>query len=173
MLTLITGGSKCGKSQYAEELLKGIVQHKFYLATMKPFGKEAEAAIRRHRIMRQDKHFTTIEQYTDVNHLNLPNDSSVLLECMGNLTANEMFRDNLCLDCTDKVISDILALNRSIRHLVIVTNQVGSDGIRYDTGTTAYLSALGKINQKLASFADSFIECVWGIPVIHKGGTTC
>ena len=80
MLTLITGGSKCGKSQYAEELLKGIVQHKFYLATMKPFGKEAEAAISRHRIMRQDKHFTTIEQYTDVNHLNLPNDSSVLLD---------------------------------------------------------------------------------------------
>ena len=53
--------------------------------------------------------------------------------------------------------------------LVVVTNDVGSDGIRSDEGTEAYREVLGKINAALAARADTVIEMVAGIPVLWKG----
>lgn len=169
MIILVTGGSKCGKSRYAESLLEHRTEQKYYLATMQPFGDEALAAIARHRKMRADKGFFTVEQYTDIDRADIPENSAVLLECMGNLLANEMFRGGEICCCKDKIIAGILNLHRRTSLLVIVTNQVGSDGIRYESGTAAYIAALGKINQVLAEKADRVIECVYGIPVAVKG----
>lgn len=169
MMILVTGGSKCGKSRYAESLFAGRAEQKIYLATMQPYGNEALSAIARHRKMRADKGFLTVEQYTDIHAADIPAGSAVLLECMGNLLANEMFRDGRINDCTGQIVSGILRLHQKTNLLVIVTNQVGSDGIRYADGTAAYISALGAINQKIAANADKVIECVYGIPVTVKG----
>ena len=38
MLTLITGGCKCGKSSIAEDILSDFCGRKIYIATMEPFG---------------------------------------------------------------------------------------------------------------------------------------
>ncbi|MGN0576267.1 MAG: bifunctional adenosylcobinamide kinase/adenosylcobinamide-phosphate guanylyltransferase, partial [Ruminococcus sp.] len=51
-MTLITGGAKCGKSKLAEKLLDSFQGNKIYIATMLPYGDEAEAAIKRHRKLR-------------------------------------------------------------------------------------------------------------------------
>ncbi|MBQ6041925.1 MAG: bifunctional adenosylcobinamide kinase/adenosylcobinamide-phosphate guanylyltransferase [Oscillospiraceae bacterium] len=169
MMILVTGGSKCGKSRYAESLFRNRTEQKIYLAAMQPFGEEAHTAIRRHRIMRAEKGFLTVEQYTDIGRADFPDGSAVLLECMGNLLANEMFRGDKIIDCADKIISDIQQLYQRTSLLVIVTNQVGSDGITYGDGTAAYISALGRINQKIALAADKVIECIYGIPVTVKG----
>lgn len=169
MMILITGGSKCGKSRFAESLFADRTEQKIYLAAMQPYGDEAAAAIARHRKMRADKEFLTVEQYTDIDRADIPDGSAVLLECMGNLLANEMFRNDIITECTDKIVSDILHLKKRTKFLVIVTNQVGSDGIDYDKGTAGYIAALGRINQKIAANADKVIECVYGIPVTVKG----
>ena len=169
MMILVTGGSKCGKSRYAEALFEDIQAPKYYIATMQPYGEEAYAAIDRHRNMRKEKGFLTVEQYTDIDQADILNGSAVLLECMGNLLANEMFCRDTVIDCTDKIIADILRLYRKTSLLVIVTNQVGSDGICYENGTAAYIAALGKINQALAENADHLVECIYGIPVAVKG----
>ena len=169
MMILVTGGSKCGKSRFAESLFSDIAGPKIYLATMQPYGAEAFAAIERHRKMRADKGFLTVEQYTDIGRADIPAGSAVLLECMGNLLANEMFRGGGITDCADKIVSDILHLHQRTGLLVIVTNQVGSDGICYEAGTAAYIAAIGAVNQKIAANADKVIECVYGIPVTLKG----
>ena len=57
--------------------------------------------------------------------------------------------------------------------LVIVTNQVGSDGIAYAEGTAAYIEQLGIINRDIAVLADCVIECVYGIPLALKGELPC
>lgn len=169
MMILVTGGSKCGKSRYAESLFADRSEQKIYLATMLPYGEDAFSAIERHRKMRADKGFLTVERFTDIDRAEIPERSAVLLECMGNLLANEMFQGSKITDCTDIIVSDILRLHRRTNLLVIVTNQVGSDGIAYDAATAAYLAALGIINQKIAANADKVIECVYGIPVTVKG----
>lgn len=173
MTTLITGGSKCGKSHLAEGLLEGYAGNKIYIATMQPYGDEALDAIERHRKLRRGKGFSTVEKYTDIHEIALPENSAVLLECVGNLLANEMFFDEKFCDPTDKIIEGIRQLATRAAELVIVTNQVGSDGTKYAEGTAAYIGCMGKINSGIAAFADNVIECVYGIPILLKGDLLC
>lgn len=169
MITLITGGSKCGKSSLAERIICGFSGKKFYIATMKPYGDEAFQAIERHREMRKGKGFKTIEKYNNLSEITLPEKCVVLLECMGNLCANEMFVDGRIINPTEKIIRDIKYLDSIAEHLVIVTNEVGNDGISYEKGTEEYIACMGKINRKIAESAENVIECVYGIPVVLKG----
>lgn len=173
MTTLITGGSKCGKSSFAEKHLERFTGRRIYIATMQPFGADAHEAISRHRKMRAGKGLETVEKYTDIHELSLPADCAVLLECMGNLCANEMFSGTAVSDPSDKIIGGIKLLADSVSELVIVTNQVGSDGIPYPEGTADYIRILGGINCRLAEIADNVIECVYGIPIVLKGEMIC
>lgn len=170
-MTLVTGGSKCGKSRYAEKQLDGFHGRKFYIATMQPFGEEARRAIARHRILRAGKGFETIEQYTDIDKAELPRGCAVLLECMGNLCANEMFRTESICNPVKKIITGCEYLKAVTEELIIVTNDVGSDGIAYARGTAEYIEILGEINRRIAEISDNVIECVYGIPVPLKGTT--
>lgn len=169
MMILITGGSKNGKSRFAESLFDGFSGRKYYLATMQPFGEDARNAIARHRKMRADKGFLTVEQYTDIAKAEIAPESGVLLECILNLLANEMFSGENVKDCTEKIITEIQYLQRKSTLLAVVTGQVGSDGITYAPETAAYIKALGAVNRALAANADQVVECVYGIPVRLKG----
>lgn len=173
MMTLITGGSKCGKSSYAEKIFRHIHSRKLYIATMIPYGNEAHIAIERHRNMRRGKGFETIEKYTDIHEILLTDNSAVLLECMGNLCANEMFCGDKVVDPTEKIIRSVRHLSSIAKEMVIVTNQVGDDGIDYAEETTEYIRILGEINRRIAGFSDNVIECVYGIPVVLKGVLPC
>ena len=53
MMHLITGGSASGKSAYAEKMAVGAGEKsRYYLATMKPWGKEGQERVEKHRNMR-------------------------------------------------------------------------------------------------------------------------
>ena len=170
MTTLITGGAKCGKSHYAEHLLDAFTGQKIYIATMQPFGEEAHMAIERHRRIRAGKGFETVERYTDLSSLELPQGCGVLLECIANLCANEMFLpDGSISDPTERVLDGVHKLQSYASELVIVTNEVGSDGVDYAEGTAGYIRAMGAVNAGIAAMADDVIECVYGIPVAVKG----
>ncbi|MCR5073243.1 MAG: bifunctional adenosylcobinamide kinase/adenosylcobinamide-phosphate guanylyltransferase [Clostridiales bacterium] len=170
MMILITGGSGCGKSFYAEQLCSEMPEPRYYLAAMQPYGEEGEARIRRHRAMREGKGFQTIERYADYASLRLPARGTALLECVANLTANEMFGpDGTVWDPIERVLNGIAALSDQCDALIIITNDVGSDGARYEALTEAYRLALGKINAALAEMADTVIEMVAGIPLFLKG----
>ena len=173
MITLITGGSKCGKSSLAEQIMDHYNGSKIYIATMQPFGQDAYEAIERHRIMRKNKHYKTIEKYTNIHEIELDKNCSVLLECVGNLCANEMFAGNEIYFPSDKIVNEIRAISESASNLVIVTNQVGSDGIDYSQGTNHYIRELGTINSQLAIISDNVIESIYGIPIVLKGEIPC
>lgn len=173
MITLITGGSKCGKSRLAENLLEQFAGPKIYVATMQPFGVEASAAIDRHRRLRAGKGFDTVEKYTDLHELSIPDNCGVLLECVGNLCANEMFRSQSVSYPAERIAESIIRLGRTTAEFVAVTNQVGCDGISYEQGTADYIRQLGIINSLVASEADRVIECVYGVPVMLKGVLPC
>ena len=70
MITVITGGSGSGKSAYAEQMvLEAGDLNRIYIATMFPFDEESHRKIARHRAMRAEKKFTTLECYTGLKHL--------------------------------------------------------------------------------------------------------
>lgn len=170
MMILVTGGSGSGKSAYAEERILSMGEgRRIYIATMYPFDEESHKRIHRHRRMRAGKGFETVECYTNLEELYLPSEGIVLLECMSNLTANEMFReDKREEDTAEKILNGIRLIQKQVRHLVVVTNEIFSDGENYSEETRIYQEKLGKINQETARMADEVVEVVAGIPVFHK-----
>ena len=86
-----------------------------------------------------------------------------------NLTANEMFQEN---GAKERVVEEILEgvknLDKQAEQVVIVTNEIFSDGIEYDEETKQYQKYLGEINTKLAVWAQEVTEVVYGIPLQHK-----
>lgn len=176
MFTVVTGGSASGKSAYAEGLVTDLKKkesiedaHTFYVATMYPFDAESHRRIERHRKMRAGKGFTTIEQPLHLCDIAIEPDGLVLMECMSNLAANEMYMEEGAGDAAVAAIMDgIVKLEETCRHLIVVTNEVFSDGNSYDESTEKYLQYLGRINQEMGQRADQVVEVVYGIPIIKK-----
>lgn len=170
MLILVTGGSGSGKSAFAEDkMLSFGTAQRIYIATMHPFDNESYKRIDRHREMRAGKGFETIECYTGLKDVVLPEGCVVLLECMSNLVANEMFEEQGAHEQTvQTIMAGIENLLRQAAHVVIVTNEIFSDAPAFEREMNTYLKYLGRINREIAKKADEVTEVVYGIPVYHK-----
>lgn len=206
MIALVIGGSGSGKSAYAEQMAVKAAGNGslYYVATMQVYDEEGKKKVERHQKMRAGKGFLTIEQPRRLEEAakkvaaesvpaeiasaekvsagkvaaeGVPAGKIVLLECMSNLVANEMFsEENLSAvmdetkikQLSHEIISGVTALQDSCDILIIVTNQIFEDGIRYDASTMAYIRLLGDVNRQIAEQAEQVIEVVAGIPIFIK-----
>ena len=189
MLHIVYGGSASGKSSYAESFAMSLQGEGrlLYIATMYPYkwntteiDPETMQRIERHRAMRADKGFDTVECYRHVEHIVAKRQDVLLLECMSNLLANEMYLEpdsNAGTDMAEtmspvsnKIVQALIDLSTRVQELVIVTNDVFSDGgsLTYDESTREYVKNLAEINCALAREAATVTEVVCGIPVIVK-----
>jgi adenosylcobinamide kinase/adenosylcobinamide-phosphate guanylyltransferase len=202
MLHIVYGGSASGKSSYAESFAMSLQGEGrlLYIATMYPYkwntteiDPETMQRIERHRAMRADKGFDTVECYRHVEHIVAKRQDVLLLECMSNLLANEMYLEQDSDDgglaetmsevekagvgmsktlspVSKKIVQALIDLSTRVQELVIVTNDVFSDGgsLTYDESTREYVKNLAEINCALAREAATVTEVVCGIPVIVK-----
>lgn len=202
MLHIVYGGSASGKSSYAESFAMSLQGEGrlLYIATMYPYkwntteiDPETMQRIERHRAMRADKGFDTVECYRHVEHIVAKRQDVLLLECMSNLLANEMYLEPDSDDgglaetmsevektgvgmsetlspVSKKIVQALVNLSTRVQDVVIVTNDVFSDGgsLTYDESTREYVKNLAEINCALARVAETVTEVVCGIPVIVK-----
>lgn len=174
MRILLTGGSACGKSTFAEEMASRLPSPRYYIATMRPYDDECRIRIARHQAARAEKGFITVERDVDLASLRLPARGTALLECMCNLAANEMFdADGNLRDAYDDILTGVCALGEQCGTLIVVTNDVGSDGGGYGDATSRYVEALGRLNCALAGRFECVCELVCGIPLALKGELPC
>ena len=193
-MILITGGSGSGKSAYGEKrILEAGDMTRYYIATMEVFGEEGRKKVERHKRLRQGKGFITIESPKEVGRREVLDQIScgnqedagrikdaqnaqkaVLLECLSNLKANEMFGSSFGAELepdkrrealADKICSDIAKIDKIADFFVVITNEVGSDGEMYEKETLEYIRLLGLVNCRLAQMASQGVEVVYGIPV--------
>ena len=177
MICLVIGGAGSGKSEYAEKLTVSLSEKKktrrVYLATMSSEGAEAEKRIARHRKNRAGRGFMTIEKTTGLAALADPEGggdlagAAVLLEDLGNLLAGELFLPEG--NGPAAVREGIRTIAELSEDLVIVTNDVFSDGNTYTGDMLTYLKALAELNCALAEKAETVAEVICGIPRIRKG----
>lgn len=192
MMELVIGGSGSGKSAYAEERIcclhrlsnqkQAVDSSLYYIADMLPYGKETEKKIKAHRNMREGKGFVTLEWYSDLEgklsdgKTQLQTGSCALLECVSNLTANEMYSPGGAKaagkDTAVSVEKGIRMLKDRCRHLVVVTNDVFRESAPVSEEMTEYKKNLGRINRALAKMADRVTEVICGIPVCIKQNET-
>ena len=165
-MILVTGGSGSGKSAFAEDCVIACGEmSRVYIATMYPFDEESRKRVKRHRDMRFGKGFETVECYTGLSGVKVPE------ECMSNLVANEFFREDGARENTEEeILKGIQNLKTQAENLIVVTNEIFSEAASYEGETEAYQRVLGKVNQRLGKMADSVVEVVYGIPVYHKKG---
>ncbi len=172
MFEVVFGASGSGKSEYAENLacaLAGENERKYYIAAMMPYGSEGRKRIARHRELRRGKGFTTIEQQRNISQvlgkIENPHNSTLLIECMSNLVANEMFDED---GHSEKIFEECRTIIKKCSNIVVVTNDVFSDGCSYNDKTRAYIECLAGINRQLFNAADHVTEVVYSVPVKWK-----
>ena len=177
-LILITGGSGSGKSAFAERLLlRQATGRAVYLATMAQRDGESLRRIARHRAMRAShgeaagRQFVTVERPTDIGGAEVEAGDCVLLEDLGNLLANEIWSPEGAGDGAEAaILAGTGALLERAALVVVVSNEIFSDGCAYDGETLGYIRILGRLHQALARRAEAVAEVVCGLPVWKKGG---
>ena len=170
MLILVSGGAGSGKSAFAESLVTASgLQNRVYLATMRVWDAESVRRVERHRAMRAGKGFATLECPEHLAACPLPTGCAALLEDLSNLTANEFFGEGGRAGTFDRVLAGIEYAAARSALLVVVTNELFSDGMDYDPDTLAWLAGLAGLNRAIAAKAEQVYEVVCGIPMAWKG----
>ena len=172
MRTLVIGGSASGKSSLAESLAMKSTAPFCYIATMMSQDEESLVRIKKHQAMRAQKSFSTVECYTGLAGLRLPPVGTVLLECLGNLMANELFApEGAGSQAVESILSGIIVLEAQCLDLIVVTNDVFAGGQDFQDDTMQYVETLGMLNREISQRFDCVIEVVCGIPIVLNGGT--
>ena len=166
----ISGAVRSGKSAWAEKRALEIASGPLvYLATARVYDQEMRVRVERHQVLRKDKGFLTVECGENLTEVlpNLPYEAPVLLECLGTWTANEMFAPDGSVasvgEIVEKIYGVVCALRERAANLLIVSNDIFSDGVAYEEPTENYRRALGSLHVKLATDADIAVECACGL----------
>lgn len=177
---LVTGGSRSGKSKYAEDLLKD-KNDVLYIATAIVTDNEMEDRIKKHR-ERRNHNWKTYEGYKELHKaIEGYNEENIMLDCVTVMTTNLMFEENRDFDSMTKEGINNLLLNiqqqfeelilsaRELnKNLVLVTNEVGYGLVpEYKLGRI-FRDIAGSINQHIASLSDEVYLVACGLPLKLK-----
>ena len=182
-MTLVLGGSRSGKSQYAEQIAAGFGKKILYVATAEvwPGAGSMEYRVRKHQ-ERRPKSWLTLECPRHVASAVgesglLDQVDGVILECVTLLASNTLYAQK---DPTDyepfqeALIEEIEALKKLIRQSpvpwVLVSSETGMGISQSDAETRHYCDGLGIANQLLAKSADEVYFMVAGLPLTVKKG---
>ncbi len=176
-LTLILGGARSGKSDYAEQLAGEAGERVLYIATAEIGDEEMAQRIAAHRLARPAT-WQTLEapRYIGATLAEIEATPEVLLlDCLTLLVSNIL----LALESEPQPVIEtavqaelealLSAQARLSVPLIIVSNEVGLGLVPpYPLGRV-YRDALGRANQYLAAQANRVIFMVAGIPMTIKG----
>lgn len=176
-ISLVLGGARSGKSDYAERLAAELGQHVLYIATAEAGDEEMAQRIAAHRAARPATWQTVeaprqlvaalaeVEAHPDV----------ILLDCLTLLASNLLLamesEPQAAIEAALRVELESLlaAQQRLAAPLIIVSNEVGLGLVPpYPLGRV-YRDVLGRANQYLADRAERVIFMVAGIPMNVKG----
>lgn len=187
-MILVTGGTRSGKSEFAEKLAMRGGERYLYMATAKITDDEMARRVEKHQARRSHQ-WTTHEGYTElwrVLEQECGKYDGILLDSVSTMITNLLFdfigevdwetfdfadvdykaAENEIIPVFEKIGQTAARLNLP---LVIVTDEIGL-GVIPDTYLgRAFRDMMGLANQKLAEAADEVYFVVSGIPVKIKG----
>ncbi len=178
MNVLISGGSKNGKTSFAQDIAVRLSGggRRYYVATMIPYDDEDRARIARHIADRAEQGFQTLETGRDIAACleGTDKNGTFLVDSLTALLMNEMFPDAHCGDAdpmaAERCREGLLKVAKETRHAVFVTDYLYSDAARYDAFTEEYRKNLALLDRALAAVCDTVIELCAGNVIFHKGG---
>jgi adenosylcobinamide kinase/adenosylcobinamide-phosphate guanylyltransferase len=178
-LSLVLGGVRSGKSEFAENLAKQEDKPVVYLATGLASDPEMERRIQRHRESRPDS-WETLEAPTDLagclqNALEGKTPPAVMLidsldSWVGNLLQQHEDEPGDVLDSlVEESLGKILnACDRSRASVILVSSEVGLTLVPPFPLGRRFQDLLGLVNQKVATAAGTVYLVVAGVPMAIK-----
>lgn len=165
-LTLVLGGTRSGKSAFAERLVERSSEP-VYLATGQPLDEEMAERVRQHKA-RRGAHWKTLEEPLDIARAlrdNAGPKRGLLVDCLTLWLSNLMHAER-DLDAELKHLLESLAgLDGPV---VFVSNEVGSGVVPENALARRYVDQLGCIHQAIADRAERVYLVVAGIATTLK-----
>ncbi|HEY7416556.1 MAG TPA: bifunctional adenosylcobinamide kinase/adenosylcobinamide-phosphate guanylyltransferase [Ktedonobacteraceae bacterium] len=183
-LVLILGGTRSGKSTFAERLARQSGKSVAFIATATPADEEMRLRIQRHRTMRPPE-WLTIEEPLDIASAtaNAASQADVLLlDCMtlwldnwlsqrGVTGQEEFFASTQYSDEVQLAVDALLRAFATLpenKSLIVVSNDVGSGIVPAYALGRLYRDLLGLVNQRLAQAATHVYLMIAGLGVDIK-----
>lgn len=167
-IILITGGSRSGKSSYAEQLALSLSDAPVYLATARIWDDEFRERVRRHQ-ERRGPQWTNLEEEKYLSRHDLTG-RVVVVDCL------TLWCTNFFFDSQSDVDASLAALKAEFDRFtaqdatfLFVTNEIGMGGTSDNALQRRFTDLQGWMNQYVASQADEVLLMVSGIPVKIKG----
>lgn len=182
MITLIIGGTRSGKSSFAERYCLKRSKNPAYIATAEIYDSEMKNRVEKHQ-ERRNKDWVNFEEPYNVAKLLeeiIPLHEVILLDCLTIYITNLMLKD-FDFEGKDqedfmekrekeieKEILDILNLIPENKELVIVSNEVGMGIVPENFISRVFRDISGRMNQLIGSECDQLIISIAGIPIKIK-----
>lgn len=174
MTVFISGGAKCGKSSFAQDLTVALAGggKRYYVATMIPTGEEDFDRIRRHISDRDGMGFETVECFKDIMDVAKPH-GAFLVDSVTSLVQNSLFpvekNYEMDLNGANRCADALIQFAHTVRHAVFVSDYIYSDVEAFSESTEMYRKCLADIDRRLAAVCDTVVEVSAGQLIIHKG----
>ncbi|MGI6332124.1 MAG: bifunctional adenosylcobinamide kinase/adenosylcobinamide-phosphate guanylyltransferase [Zhaonellaceae bacterium] len=170
---LVLGGTRSGKSIFAEKLVKKFSLPVIYLATAVVTDEEMKNRVKIHKA-RRDVTWTTYEEPYNIpvllNSLQ-GKDSVLLLDCLSVYISNLLWKVNeeYTLENYKYILSEIEKLIACLvnfrMNAVIVSSETGLGIIPSSKSGRFYRDLLGEANQMVAKAAQEVYLVVSGVPI--------
>lgn len=165
----VIGGARSGKSHHAQTRIEALSGRLAFIATAEPRDAEMADRIARHQAERGAR-WTACEAPFDL---------------AGAIRAAQDHADAILADCLTLWLSNLLlaehdvaaataALEQAVRDcpvpIALVANEVGLGIVPTNALARRFRDEAGRLNQRVAAFADEVVLVTAGLPLTLKGG---
>ena len=166
-IILVTGGSRSGKSSYAEKLALSLSKTPVYIATARIWDEEFCQRVLHHQ-ERRGNEWTNIEEEKELSRHQLMG-RVILIDCVTLWSTNFFF--DLHSDVNNSLESIKAEFDKFTMQnatFIFVTNEIGMGGVSENEVQRKFTDLQGWVNQYIAQKADQVVLMVSGIPMKIK-----
>lgn len=167
-VTLVLGGSRSGKSRFAENLVLKTMKHPIYIATAKIHDEEMHQRIKIHRRCRNSV-WKTLEAPLDLVQTIVAESSenrAILVDCLTLWLSNLLVYDySVEIQC-DRLVC---LLKKACSDIVLVSSEVGLGIVPDNRLAREFRDYAGRLNQAVAAVAHGVYFVAAGLPLKLKG----
>lgn len=166
-MILVGGGSRSGKTKFAQDLAAGMGRRLLYIATAELLDDEMRQRAAAHRTERGER-FETCEAPRELAaavRSNVHTYDAIVVDCLTLWVSNLMLGGEADL----REEGEELASACSGHAVILVTNEVGAGIVPENALARRFRDEAGWMNQRMAQAADAVYWVVFGCPMKVKG----